>query len=496
MTATEAGAARSFAQESKRFGLNALVYLISNVLVRGVSLLLTPLYTRAMDPSDFAVVAVTNAIGAVLTITLGMALYGCIPRLFFEFKQTERRAFFGTLLALSLTVPVVLVAILFALGSRGYLDVFETVRFNPHLKLVLWTSLFSIYSSLPVAVYMSHELPRKAAAINMLSGFTQLGFALLFVARLHGGALGVLRANLASSAIVGAASIVLMLRMSTISLALPGMRQALVFSLPLVPHLVANWALSISDRIVLDRYVPPADIGRYSLGYTFGLIVSVVAASLGNALSPMANRQLRSPATEANVPPLGTYMLAATSAFALVVAMTSGEVIGIIAPKSYAGASAVAPWAVLGAVLQGVYLVWSIGTWFSMKTKLVPFITAISAALNIGVNLVYVPRYGIMAAAVSTVICYAASAAMGGMLAQRLHPIPWEYRRWALMAAVAFACYALGMALPTWGVWESLAAKLTVSVVGFPMGLLALRFFTSSEIERGRAILSRAVGRA
>jgi len=459
-----------------------------------------PLYARAMGPADFAIVAVTNSLSAVLSIVLGVALYGCIPRLFFEFEERQRRAFFGTVLVLSVAIPATIVAGLYGLGVAGDLDVFATVRFEPHIRLVLFTSLFNVFLPLPSAVYMSRELPRKAAFLSALSGLSQLGLTLFFVAGLHRGAVGALEANLASAVLVGVLSLGLMLRMSDFSPALPGLGRALAFSLPLVPHLMANWALNISDRLVLERYVPAADVGRYSFGYMFGTIVSVVAASLGNALSPMANRQLKDESTAANVPPLGTYLLTATTAFALTVVLAAREVIAIIAPAAYAGAYEVVPWVVLGSVFQGMYLVWSIGTWFSMKTKLVPVITAISAVLNIGVNLVFIPRYGVMAAAVSTTVCYGTSAVLHGLLAQRLHPIAWEYRRWALLLGAGIACFFVGSALPlpdrAGGVWLLLFGKLLVAAVGFPAVLVATRFFSRSELARARSLASRALGGA
>jgi O-antigen/teichoic acid export membrane protein len=488
-SAAEGGTA--LGAETKKFGRNALLYLVPSLLMRGISFLLTPLYTRAMAPADFAVVAVSNSLVAVLGIVLGLALYGCVPRLFFEYEERAKRAFFGTLLATSLVVPLAIVGVLHLLGARGHLEMFETLHFDPHLKLVLWTSLTAVFMPLPISVYTTREEPGKVAALSMFSALSQLILSVLFVAVWRQGAVGVLRANLVSGALTGGVSIVLMLRLSTIDPRLPGLRSALAFSLPLVPHLVANWALGISDRLVLDHYVPAADVGRYSLGYVFGLIVALIASSVGNALGPMANRQLKDEKLAANVPPLGTYALAFIVACALGIALTSPEIIALIAPASYASAAAVVPWVVLGAVFQGGYFVLSTGTWFSMKTKLVPVITAVSACLNVGLNLLFVPRYGVMAAAISTAVSYLASALLHGVLAHKLHPIRWEYGRWARLLGVGLACYFVGVIIPASGPVLALASKGLVVVILFPLGLRIARFFTSEELLHLRAVLER-----
>ena len=188
---------------------NSILYLVPNLVLRGASFILTPLYTRAWA-ADFAIVAVANSLITVLSIVLGMGLSGCIPRLFFEYKDGEQRRLFGTLLSVLLVVPAAVVGVLYVLGLYGYLDVFETIRFSPHIKLVLLTSLFSIYTPLPISVYQAREEPRKVAVLSGLGAISQLGFTIALVSGLHQGAVGVLRANLFSSAITGVVSIALM----------------------------------------------------------------------------------------------------------------------------------------------------------------------------------------------------------------------------------------------------------------------------------------------
>src|SRR5262249_35362962 len=150
--------ASSLRVESRRLGVQALVYLVPNLLVRGVTVLLAPLYTRAMRPEDFAVVAVANTLTALLGIALGLALYGCVPRLYIEqADEVARRRLFGTLLLFSGAFATTATAALWGAGALGLLDVFATVRFRPHLELVLATALCGVFLPLPTSVYMARE---------------------------------------------------------------------------------------------------------------------------------------------------------------------------------------------------------------------------------------------------------------------------------------------------------------------------------------------------
>lgn len=468
-----------------RFGLHAAVYLVSNLLMRGLWIVLTPFYTRVMSPQDFAVVAVANTLTAALGIVLGVALHACIPRLYYE-QPTEasRQRFLGTLLLFSMAFPVCVGGFLEVLGGFGLLDVFATVPFRPYLELVVWTAVLSNLLNLPTTVYMTREEPRKVAVLNIASGLTQVGISILLVGVFRQGALGVLRAGLCSAALMGALSTLLMLRMSRIGLAWSVLRPALVYSLPLVPHLLANWALSVSDRLVLEKYVSAAELGRYSLAYLFSTAVSVVGAAVATPITPAANRQLGDPETAKNVPPLGTYALLIIVVAALLASVNARELVSVLAPSAYADAARFVPWVVAGAALQGFYLVWSTGTWYSKKTAAIPLVTLVCVVVNVSLNLAFVPRYGAIVAAVSTTVAYAVAAVLHGLVAHRYHPIPWEYRRWFALVLAALASFAAVQRLTLGHVLIALAVKSIACLAVFTLGLAALGFVRREELSR------------
>lgn len=468
-----------------RFGLHAAVYLVSNLLMRGLWIVLTPFYTRVMSPQDFAVVAVANTLTAALGIVLGLALYGCIPRLYYE-QSTEasRRRFLGTLLLFSTVFPVCVGALLEVLGSLGSLNVFASVPFRPYLELVLWTAVLSNLLNLPTTVYMTREEPRKVAALNIASGLSQVAISILLVGVFRQGALGVLRAGLCSAALMGVLSTVLMLRMSKFAPAWSVLRPALAYCLPLVPHLLANWALSISDRLVLEKYVSAGDLGRYSLAYLFSTAVSVVGAAVATPITPAANRQLGDPETAKSVPPLGTYALLIIVAAALLASVNAREFVSILAPSAYAGAARFVPWVVAGAALQGFYLVLSTGTWYSKKTAAIPFVSFACVVVNLSLNLALVPRYGAIVAAVSTTVAYAVAAVLHGLLAHRYHPIPWEYRRWFSIIVAALASFAAVQWLTLGNAFIALAVKSIACLAIFTLSLAAVGFVRREELAR------------
>ena len=450
--------------ELKRLGTSSAVYLVPNLLLRGLTFLLTPVYARAMPPGDYGTLGVATTIGSIASVALCLSLPGSVSRLHFEYKdEREQRTFYATLLAFMLAFPTAASILLHVLGEVGALDLFATVRFDPHLRIVLWTAYAQSFLPLPTAMYMVREQPSRVALLTITAAVAQLGLTLLYVVSFQEGLMGALRAALHSAIITAALAIYLVARNASVSFSPVILRKALGFSIPLVPHALGAWILSISDRLVLERYVSKEDLGRYSIGYLFSFAVSLFAQSITTPLGPAANRQLKDDALKHNVPPLGTYAFLSIAAAGLVATIFAPDVIRVIAPPSYRGAEGVVPWVVLGAVFQGVYFIWSTGTWFSMKTRLIPVVTAIGAITNLVVNLALVPRFGILAAAIATAAAYGVMAALHGVLAHKMYPIAWEHRRWAAITAIAAAAYACSRVLPASNI--ALVAKGALVIV-------------------------------
>lgn len=429
--------------DTRRLIRSLLLYLVPTALVRGGSIILTPLYTQALPPEEYAVVGVGNTIYAGLTAALGLGVHSALLRLYADCKDhQDRRQLMGAVMLVLATIPVVLVLAMQLLGRAGHLDIVDLVPFKPFGELILWASLASIYSGPLTTLYMAQERPIAFGVFSGATSLAQIGLTVWFVVGLDRGAKGAFEAIFLSQAVAAALSLVLLARQVDLR---PGRwaRRALVLGLPLVPHVLTNWALSVSDRLILERYVPAADIGRYSLAYLFNLALALVSGAIVQTLNPMVMRRLTANEHDALVPKLGTYAIAAIAWVSVATVAVAPDAVTLLAPPSYSGAETYVTYVVLGAVFQCLYFVWSLGTWYSKRTHWMPALSVAVAAATVGLNLLLVPRYGALAAAVVTAVSYGMLAGAHGALAHWLHPIRWEYSRWLKIAAATGVAYVV-----------------------------------------------------
>jgi O-antigen/teichoic acid export membrane protein len=121
------------------------------------------------------------------------------------------------------------------------------------------------------------------------------------------------------------------------------------------------------------------------------------------------------------------------------------ELLPSLASAKYASAAAILPWVIAGMVLEGANAMVAAGLFIHRKTKHIGAVVFSSAILNLVLNLVLVPRIGIMGAAIATLVSYAVSSCALAFAGRRFLPVklPWMTMTHAALAAIAmFAALA------------------------------------------------------
>jgi O-antigen/teichoic acid export membrane protein len=468
----------------KRLSRAASTYVLGDIVTKGGAFLLLPLYTRFIPPDGYGILALTTMLSGLLSMLLSLGFTGAVLRFFPRLAdEAERRAFLGTLWAALLVVCGAAVGLLALGGDRILGQAFRQVPFHPYLSLTLATVFCQVTcTSLLQAMYRVREQAAAYVAVSV-GGFLLLSLASVgLVVGLRMGAAGAVLAQALAAAVVAAYAAARLAREVGLHMRRAYLLAALGYGLPLVPHLFGQWALGTADRIILERYVTLADLGVYALAYQFGSILSVLALSLSNALSPTFSRVAVDSGEAPGLRRAATYYTLLLALAALGLALLSGELIALLLPAAYLPAGPLIPWVVLGCFILGESYLFSNGLAFTAgRTRSLAAATAVGAAANIGLNLLLVPRYGVLAAAVATALGYAALALPTAWLAIRSGAAGFEYRRMLQIVAAALLAYAGARALMRFPPALNIAVGLA-AVVAMPALLYALGFWRADEL--------------
>jgi O-antigen/teichoic acid export membrane protein len=476
----------------------ASTYAFGDIVTKAAGLLLLPLYTAFLAPTDYGILAIAAVVSTFFTVTATLGIRGAALKFYFDFaEEVDRRAFFGTVLLFYVVVPGVFLALIELGGRRWLTTLIPDVSYDPYLRIALWTAyVLAVATELPQEIFRAADRARSYTLLNVSLFFVSTAFVVWQVVLLGRGAEGALVGRLIGAVVVSAWSSVWLLRYVRFEICWRSLGRALAYSTPLVPHFLSHWILSASDRAILQAFVPLADVGIYSVGYTVGAMVSIIAIAGNNALIPhfgSIDGSRRDPEVEVRVVRLVKYYVAGVSIAALGVALFSKELILVATPTGYHGAIQVVPWVVLGYLLMAFYYpAMNVITLIVGRTRAVGLVTMAAAGLNIFLNLALIPFFGIVGAAMATAVSYGALSLIMLLYARHLHPLRFETSK----AAGAIAL-AVGLFIVAWGLAPdrliiSLIGKLLTMAAFVPL-LYVVGFFDPPERRLIRSILARGV---
>jgi O-antigen/teichoic acid export membrane protein len=130
----------------------------------------------------------------------------------------------------------------------------------------------------------------------------------------------------------------------------------------------------------------------------------------------------------------------------------------------------VVPILLLGYVFQGLYYNFSAGAYIQQKTKYFLYCALGGGAVSLILNTLFVPTYGMIAAAWATAAAYITMSLSLFVLIQRKYPIPYDWKRVLGIAVLAVICFA------AWSRFEMLQSfwMECMLILGYVVGIFVL----------------------
>jgi O-antigen/teichoic acid export membrane protein len=170
----------------------------------------------------------------------------------------------------------------------------------------------------------------------------------------------------------------------------------------------------------------------------------------------------------------------------LAISMFAQPLVRFMSPPDYWRAAHVIPIVGLAYVLVGLSYFFRVGLQYTKKTKYLGYAVGASAALNVPLNFILIPRFHAMGAAWATLLSFAVLSLATWRVGQRNYAIPFEYARLAKLLTAGVIIFAVSRLFPV----ESLVPSLlfyTACLMMLPLLLHGLRFFEDHELDRARA---------
>lgn len=410
------------------------LYTLGNVARRSFSLVTMPVFTRYLSTSGYGVLSIVGSVQNMLEVFYELGMAQSSTRFYYECKDArERQTLFGTLLILSLAVTAVFSVLLLLVGEWLWSLVAPEVPFYPYIALTIATVFFGSIGVLPRAIFrVENQVPRFFRLSVSQTALTA-ALAVVLVVAFAVGPVGPVLAT----------AVVAVIYFAIYAWTLRGhvrftfdwnlARRAMAFGLPEVPLRWGNWALKVSDRLILQRFTTLSVVGLYSVGSTIGKTpFDLVANGIHWAIVPFFYATATKESDERSksiFAEVATWNVVILAGLGLVTIAFAGDLIALLASSRFAAAETVIPFVVVASFLEALFYIPSKGIYLQRKTQYLLPLFLVPAAINVGLNFALIPAFGMMGAAGSRVVGDAIMVGLTVAVSQRLYPIPYQYAR-------------------------------------------------------------------
>ncbi len=484
-------------KQLRKLGKDTVVYGIGNALKRGIGFLLLPVYTRFLTPADYGKLELLNVTSIMLFVFTVQGLTTAFLR-FHADAKSEREKY--ELISTSFYYLV-----LSALTSCGLLYIFaeqygafvfgETDQFSIFVKIMVFTAFFEIASLTAFQLFRVTQQSVKYVIVVLAGFLTNVGFNIYFVVGLKLSIKGVLLGNCISALIVLFINLFLIRQSLVFKISGSKLREMLRFGLPLVFASLFIWVLQISDRFLLQRLSSTEELGWYSLAYRFATIMSFLAitpfsTAWGAHCFQIATRD----DAQKTFATITTFWLLILCVLASGLVILTPFVIKLMADEAFwVAQQAVFP-LVCMMVVNGMFTIFDLGINVAKRTQYMAYIVGVGAVMNVGLNVILIPGFGMMGAAYASLASFGAITMITYFVSQKVYFIPFQIARLIKLMMLFLAVTYTSTMFESENMWLDLALRLGLIVVFF-VSIPMSGFFYDNEKDYAKSVWREVRGK-
>lgn len=451
---------------------NSAIYTIIMVLQKGISFFLMPLYTAFLTPADYGVLGVVTSVSSFLSVFITLGLEAAAARFYYKNNKDEK---YAKLVYGNVAVVVLMNSLLWGsifIGGHKWLinPIVGEIDFFPYVFIgilnVIVTPMYLLYQN-----YLQARQDATQYGINSLVCFIlQVTLTVLSLTVFDFGVFGVLLSQLITSIIFFVYVVVTFLRKQTLKLECSILKDCLKYSLPLLPHNLANWSNGTLDKLLINGIRSQSDAGMYNVGQQYGSVMAFVANAVNQAYVPWFYEKVNEGKQGLKrITQTADALICLISFIAIAMSLFAEEIFGImISNPAYDGVWVIVPCIIFAYVFQSIYFFF-VNVLFLKDTQVIFTITITAVAVNIGLNLLLIPDLGFIGGAIACILTYFVKSMMALIISSIKNK---EIRfHWLLMYMIAFIALAISFSsliLNIESIWVKLGVKLIM------IGLFAL----------------------
>jgi len=402
----------------KTFVRHMVAYLPSKLLPALTSFITAPILTRLLLPAEYGNWALAAGVYELLFALSCSGLASVPVRFFPAYRAKSELGVFFVTLSISL---VILIAIT---STVGFLAIFTLEGYLPPTLfplLIISVLIFMVQAIYTVflAVVQAQQRSRVYSFFELLTRYGGLGLGLLLVIVFGFRVEGLLWGECLMLALV--LPFLLFLAIKGVSLRPRHFRPSVALQMwryawPLGLGNMAMWGLRLSDRYIISFFRSESEVGLYSVAYSISgksidmLVALFLLSTVPMVMSAWENQGRE--ATEKTLAMMTRLFLTLCLPAAAGLSLMARPFVALLTAEAYHEGYRIVGYVAFSSFAWGLFMIANMGSLIKKDTRRIAINQGVAASVNLGLNLVLVPRFGFVAAGITTLVGYAVLLAL------------------------------------------------------------------------------------
>ena len=405
---------------------NSIIYLGSSILNRSIPFLLLPIMTQYLSTDEYGLLSIYMILISFYSAFIGMNIHMNVSKNFFKVSKQELSLYIGNI------VMILMLSFIFhfllTLLVLYYVDHFLSI---PAMWLIYLPiiSMMMMINNINTTILRNEGRAYVFGIFEITNTALNLSITIVFLVFMKYGWYAQIIGILSAYSIFFLISLFYMYKREYLQFVIDTkkIKSILNISVPLIPHVVGGVIIVMSDRLFIEHMIGLEEVGIYSVGYTFGMILMLFTDAFIKSWSPWFYKTLVNPTFlhKLKIRNYTVIYIIAIFILAIVVAYISKLLLPYIVDEKFHEASKYILWVTLGYAMFGVYQIFFPYLVHMSKTSFLALSTSLAAILNLILNYVLIQAFGAIGAAYATFLAYTFMFIAIALYAQKIYPMPW-----------------------------------------------------------------------
>ena len=406
----------------------AAFYFSGNLINSALPLMLLPILTRYLTPSDYGIVAMFGVVISFYGAFIGMNTGAAVLVRQFQLDPQRQAQFVGACLwILLISTSVFFVIILFVHGQ------IEEVTQLPQnwVFIAIFISVTQYVIGVRLTLYQAKYEAKKFVLLQFSQSLLNLVLSMYFIIGIHMDWEGRLLAQTITGAILLLLSLTTLYQSKEVTISLfslpkNDMHDALKFGVPLIPHMVGSIIFATTDKLMIGYFLDISQVGLYTVMAQIGSIIGLISVSFHSVYSPwlmskLGSRNKQDDCLIVRITYLYFFIMLALAALISILSPWFSLFVG----KNFAIDQHVFFLILTAGVFTSMYFMFNNYIFFSNRTSYLSLMTIGCGIFNLGASYFLIKANGLIGAAQATALTQLAFFLLAWFLSHKLHPMPW-----------------------------------------------------------------------